>query len=564
MNNILSGYNSTALAYGVTGTGKTHTMFGDIYLNLNFEKGICMFAVDYLFSKIITESQNNQNNQYSLTTQSLDSSGRTYKVKISYLEIYNEQVVDLLVDRDRQITASGDQQHLMIVEDPNKGTSVPELTEYAVTNSEQVQNLIILGNSRRTMAATGVNQFSSRSHAILQINVEQILKSKDNIREEIVTSKLLLVDLAGSERGGLEKGIRREEGANINKSLLALGNCINILSDKSKKGSFVPYRDSKLTRLLKDSLGGNISTIMIACISPSILSYDETINTLKYASRARKIQKKITRNIKEIDLNNPYQNNIIDNLKNEIQGLKDIIKNQNILLRNRPIDSFREDRDFINLNLNLNLNINSNNNSNPQAQNSHNQILAFGGNVLGNGNNLGNSNGNGNNGNVLGNGYNLNNNVQNFLLTNSHNEDDFFNTNMNNNVGENLNGLLLNNFNNNYTLKKPSQNETGMANIFNQVGNAPNSKELANLFSLPCGYNGVNTGHTMNTFNTANTVNAVKKEINLGLTSTNNNNFNSSPPVKAVNLENYEDFLNKNLNGFTDDDFENFEKKLEE
>jgi kinesin family protein 18/19 len=331
------GYNSTALAYGVTGTGKTHTMFGDIYLNLNFEKGICMFAVEYLFDKIRNEKD------------------KIHRIKINYLEIYNEQVIDLLVDKS---SSSNTEQNLMIVEDPSKGTIVPDLTEYAVTSSDQVLNLIILGNSRRTMAPTGVNQFSSRSHAILQINVEQTLRNKD----EFISSKLLLVDLAGSERGSLEKGIRREEGANINKSLLALGNCINILSDKTKKGSFVPYRDSKLTRLLKDSLGGNISTIMIACISPSVLSYDETINTLKYASRARRIQKKVTKNVKEIDHFNSQYKEMIENLKSEINQLKDIITNQNILLRNRPIDSFREEKEFIKLNLNLNLNINNGSN----------------------------------------------------------------------------------------------------------------------------------------------------------------------------------------------------------
>lgn len=333
MDNIIVGFNATALAYGVTGTGKTHTMFGDIYATLNFEKGICMYAIDHLFDSIRLNAE------------------KTFRVKINYLEIYNEQVIDLLVDRNDP---------LMIVEDPHKGIMVPEITEFSVTHSEQVVNLLLLGNSRRTMAPTGGNQFSSRSHAILQVNVEQRTKTRE--KEEYITAKLLLVDLAGSERGALEKGIRREEGANINKSLLALGNCINILSDKTKKGSFVPYRDSKLTRLLKDSLGGNISTIMIACISPAPLSYDETLNTLKYASRARKIQKKITRNVKEIDpFNNQYRE-IIDTLKTEIVQLKDIIKNQNILLRTKPIDSFRED--FINLNLNLNLNINNNNQNN--------------------------------------------------------------------------------------------------------------------------------------------------------------------------------------------------------
>lgn len=142
-----------------------------------------------------------------------------------------------------------------------------------------------------------------------------------------------MVDLAGSERGAFEKGIssyhlgiRLQEGSNINKSLLALGNCINLLSDKSKKGSFIPYRDSKLTRLLKDSLGGNILTIMIACISPSFFSYDDTINTLNYAFRARKIQKKITKNIRDNDINSGNYRELIYSLKLEINQLKEIIR----------------------------------------------------------------------------------------------------------------------------------------------------------------------------------------------------------------------------------------------
>ncbi len=118
-----------------------------------------------------------------------------------------------------------------------------------------------------------------------------------------MTSKLLLVDLAGSERAAVtdNRGLRMFEGANINKSLLALANCINILSDKKKKGAFVPYRDAKLTRLLKDSLGGKTKSTMIACISPSYLCYEETINTLKYASRARAIKRKIKKNVKEVE-----------------------------------------------------------------------------------------------------------------------------------------------------------------------------------------------------------------------------------------------------------------------
>ena len=145
------------------------------------------------------------------------------------------------------------------------------------------------------------------------------MKVKD-VKQQVLFSKLLLIDLAGSERASVteNRGIRMVEGANINKSLLALANCINILSDKRKKGAFVPYRDSKLTRLLKESLGGNTKSIMIACISSSFLCYEETINTLKYASRARAIKRKIHKNVKEIKTNKAQYKQVINGLKDEI------------------------------------------------------------------------------------------------------------------------------------------------------------------------------------------------------------------------------------------------------
>jgi kinesin family protein 18/19 len=321
VDNILQGYNSTALAYGVTGAGKTHTMFGDLLnnnCNINninkTEEGICMYAVDYLFKKI-SELKN-----------------KVFTIKISYLELYNEQVIDLL-------TIKPSNEGIMIVEDPNKGVLLPGLSELIVKDSEEVYNYILKGNSRRTMGSTGQNQFSSRSHAILEINIEQCEKNIE--KSDILISKMLYVDLAGSEKGGKEK-IRREEGGNINKSLLALGNCINILSDKNKKNSFVPYRDSKLTRLLKDSLGGNIATIMIACVSPCPLTYEETHSTLKYASRANKIEKKVTKNYKEIDQSTAHYREMISSLRNEITHLKDIIRSQHDKIRNKNLSVWKK------------------------------------------------------------------------------------------------------------------------------------------------------------------------------------------------------------------------------
>lgn len=301
---MLQGYNSTVFAYGVTGAGKTYTIFGD--QNQMFaEKGICMYTIDYLFSKINKDK------------------GNLFTIKISYLEIYNEQVFDLLSSKPNI-------ESIMIVEDPTKGVLVPDLSEIIVNDTSEVMGYIAKGNTRRTKGSNNQNQFSSRSHAILSVHIEQCGKNLDNC--DILISKMLIADLAGSERVGKEKR-RREEGGNINKSLLALGNCINILSDKTKKNSFVPYRNSKLTRLLKDSLGGNTATVMIACVSPSPLTYEETNSTLKYASKANLIKKKITKNFKEIDQSTVQYREIISSLRNETIRLKEIIKEQHMKIK---------------------------------------------------------------------------------------------------------------------------------------------------------------------------------------------------------------------------------------
>ena len=248
----------------MTGAGKTHTMLGDVYKTSTCEPGICSMAIDAMFEVLCKE---------------------TTKIKISYLEIYNEQIKDLLVSRNSQVG-------LALLEDPVLGVIVPDLSEHEVSNSEELMSLVLKGNEARTMAATKANQFSSRSHAILQITVETEIENKGI--KELISSKLSLVDLAGSEKAADPKGIRLMEGGKINRSLLALGNCINMLSDKSKPcGSFVPYRDSKLTRLLKDSLGGNTKTVMIGCISQMVHHHDETISTLKYAERAKKDRKSV-------------------------------------------------------------------------------------------------------------------------------------------------------------------------------------------------------------------------------------------------------------------------------
>ena len=341
---IISGYNATALAYGVTGTGKTYTIFGDLTSNIN-EEGIIFKACDYLFEKI-------EMNKKEVTIDNDDNNDINYCIKVCYFEIYNEIVKDLINENATP---------LLIVEDAQKGVMCPNAKELIIHNSVELKKIINESNKRRTMATTNQNQFSSRSHAILQMTLEKKIK-KINLDYEISYSKFLVVDLAGSEKNS-EKGKRREEGVNINKSLFTLSNCLNILSEKSNTGKFVPYRDSKLTRLLKDSLGGNILTVMLACISSLSFNYDETLSTLNYANKAKKITKKVMKNIKEININNLQYKEMIDSLKNEIMQLKNIIKTQEIKLKEKVSTNITVNENSNNKNkINNNIIINIDNN----------------------------------------------------------------------------------------------------------------------------------------------------------------------------------------------------------
>jgi hypothetical protein len=244
------------------------------------------------------------------------SSEREYKVKLWYIEIYNENIRDLLSNSD---------ENLDLREDPNKGISIANISELNVTSCKDIMQILKRGNKNRTQEATNANETSSRSHAILQVHIEFKEKSA-GLEVEIKQGKLSLIDLAGSERASAtqNRGIRLIEGANINRSLLTLGNCINALFEASEKGSkpYVPYRDSKLTRLLKDSLGGNSRTVMIANVSPSVTTFDDTYNTLKYANRAKNIKTQVHRNVMNVQYHISNYNNVINNLKNEITDLK--------------------------------------------------------------------------------------------------------------------------------------------------------------------------------------------------------------------------------------------------
>ncbi|KAF2263070.1 kinesin family protein-like protein [Lojkania enalia] len=268
LDSVLEGYNATVFAYGATGCGKTHTITGTAQ-----QPGIIFLTMQELFERI-------QDLQEEKVTE----------VTLSYLEIYNETIRDLLVE-------GGSKQPLMLREDAHQAVSVAGLSSHRPQNVQEVMDMIIRGNEYRTMSPTEANATSSRSHAVLQINVS----SKDrnaSVNEPHTMATLSIIDLAGSERASATKnrGERLIEGANINKSLLALGSCINALCDPRKR-NHIPYRNSKLTRLLKFSLGGNCRTVMIVCVSPSSAHFDETQNTLRYANRAKNIQTKVTKNV---------------------------------------------------------------------------------------------------------------------------------------------------------------------------------------------------------------------------------------------------------------------------
>ena len=268
LDNVLDGYNATVFAYGATGCGKTHTITGTAQ-----QPGIIFLTMQELFEKIGERSGE-----------------KVTEVTMSYLEIYNETIRDLLVP-------GGSKQGLMLREDVNQAVTVSGLTSYHPKDVQEVMDMIVRGNEYRTVSPTEANATSSRSHAVLQINVAQRDRNAGP-SEPHTMATLSMIDLAGSERASATKnrGERLLEGANINKSLLALGSCINALCDPRRR-NHIPYRNSKLTRLLKFSLGGNCKTVMIVCVSPSSAHFDETQNTLRYANRAKNIQTKVTRNV---------------------------------------------------------------------------------------------------------------------------------------------------------------------------------------------------------------------------------------------------------------------------
>lgn len=273
--NVIDGYNVTVFAYGATGAGKTHTMMGNARCDaaaVHSDAGIIPNALVDIFRLVSHQRQ-------------VAERGELWNVSMSYLEVYNEQVYDLLEPTGKV---------LYIREDQERGiVTVAGLAEKAVDAPEMVLDLLQYGNRHRKTEATMANQVSSRSHAVLQVTVKHTRRTESG-HEHVVESKLSLIDLAGSERASAtcNRGSRLQEGANINKSLLALANCINALAGNSSSARRmnVKYRDSKLTHLLKSSLEGKCNLIMIANINPSHITFEDSHNTLKYANRAKNIK----------------------------------------------------------------------------------------------------------------------------------------------------------------------------------------------------------------------------------------------------------------------------------
>nr|XP_034373045.1 kinesin-like protein KIF21A isoform X16 [Arvicanthis niloticus] len=297
------GYNATVFAYGQTGAGKTYTMGTGFDVNImEEEQGIISRAVRHLFKSIEEKKTSAIKNGVPPPE---------FKVNAQFLELYNEEVLDLF-DTTRDIDAKNKKSNIRIHEDSTGGIYTVGVTTRTVNTEPEMMQCLKLGALSRTTASTQMNVQSSRSHAIFTIHVCQtrvcpqtdaenvtdnkLISESSQMNEfETLTAKFHFVDLAGSER--LKRtgatGERAKEGISINCGLLALGNVISALGDKSKRATHVPYRDSKLTRLLQDSLGGNSQTIMIACVSPSDRDFMETLNTLKYANRARNIKNKV-------------------------------------------------------------------------------------------------------------------------------------------------------------------------------------------------------------------------------------------------------------------------------
>ncbi|EFO18808.1 kinesin-like protein KIF3A [Loa loa] len=291
VDNVLKGYNGTILAYGQTGTGKTFTMLGS-----DSCPGIIPNSFAHIFDHIAKCQQD-----------------KTFLVRVSYLEIYNEEIRDLL--------AKNPVHGLEIKERPDIGVYVKDLSSVTVSGADHMERIMQFGNNYRSTGATKMNVDSSRSHAIFTVTIE--CSEKISGRCHITQGKLQLVDLAGSERQAKTgtSGNRLKEAARINLSLSSLGNVISALVDS--KTIHIPYRNSKLTRLLQDSLGGNSKTVMFANIGPASYNYDETVSTLRYANRAKNIQNVVR-------INEDPKDALLRKFQLEIEHLKHLLEKEEL------------------------------------------------------------------------------------------------------------------------------------------------------------------------------------------------------------------------------------------
>ncbi|XP_028438750.1 kinesin-like protein KIF1B isoform X5 [Perca flavescens] len=296
------GYNVCIFAYGQTGAGKSYTMMGK---QEEGQEGIIPMLCEDLFEKINEESNKEE---------------LAYSVEVSYMEIYCERVRDLLNPKNKG--------NLRVREHPLLGPYVEDLSKLAVTSYTDIADLMDAGNKARTVAATNMNETSSRSHAVFTIVFTQKKHDSETDLSTEKVSKISLVDLAGSERADSTgaKGTRLKEGANINKSLTTLGKVISALAEvskKKKKTDFIPYRDSVLTWLLRENLGGNSRTAMVAALSPADINYDETLSTLRYADRAKNIKCNAV-------INEDPNNKLVRDLKDEVARLKELLHAQGL------------------------------------------------------------------------------------------------------------------------------------------------------------------------------------------------------------------------------------------
>ncbi|XP_010215178.1 PREDICTED: kinesin-like protein KIF3C [Tinamus guttatus] len=306
IDSVLQGFNGTIFAYGQTGTGKTYTMQG-AWAEPE-KRGIIPISFEHIFTHI-SRSQNQQ-----------------YLVRASYLEIYQEEIRDLL--------AKDQNKKLELKENPETGVYIKDLSSFVTKNVKEIEHVMNLGSQTRSVGSTNMNEYSSRSHAIFLITIECSETGLDG-EEHIRVGKLNLVDLAGSERQSKmgAHGERPKEASKINLSLSALGNVISALVDG--KSTHIPYRDSKLTRLLQDSLGGNAKTIMVATLGPASHSYDESLSTLRFANRAKNIKNKPR-------VNEDPKDTLLREFQEEIVRLKAQLEKRGMLGKKRRRSSRRK------------------------------------------------------------------------------------------------------------------------------------------------------------------------------------------------------------------------------